>query len=288
MKAVFLHEISSLFTNVTGYVFAAFLLLFAGIYTMIYNLNAGLANFEYVLGNMAFIFLIIVPVLTMRMIAEERRQKTDQLLYSLPLRMTQVVLGKYLSMLVLFLIPLCIIALYPIVLSSFGNLYLPAAFSALVGFFFLGAALLSIGLFISSLTESQAIAAGLCFAVMLVNYFISDLSSYVSSSATASYIALAAAAFIVGLIFRLMTKNNFATLVFIIFLEVVLLVFFVAGSSHFSGLFGSIIEQLSLFERFYVLIYGVFDLTSIVYFLSVIAVFLFLTVQSLEKRRWSE
>ena len=288
MKAVFLHEISSLFTNVTGYVFAAFLLLFAGIYTMIYNLNAGLANFEYVLGNMAFIFLIIVPILTMRIIAEERRQKTDQLLYSLPLRMSQVVLGKYFSMLVLFLVPLAIIALYPLVLSLFGNLYLPAAFSALAGFFFLGAALLSIGMFISSLTESQAIAAGVCFAVMLVNYFISDLSSYVSSSSAASYIALAAAALLLGLIFRAMTKNNFASLVFIIILEAALLTAFIAGASHFSGLFAQLIEQLSLFERFYALISGVFDLRSIVYFLSVIAVFLFLTVQSLEKRRWSE
>ena len=84
MKAVFRHELSSYFTGMTGYVFGAFLLLFAGIYTMAVNLNAGLSNFEYVLSNLSFIFLIIVPILTMRVIAEERRQRTDQLLYSLP------------------------------------------------------------------------------------------------------------------------------------------------------------------------------------------------------------
>ena len=173
MKAVFRHELSSYFTGMTGYVFGAFLLLFAGIYTMAVNLNAGLSNFEYVLSNLSFIFLIIVPILTMRVIAEERRQRTDQLLYSLPLSMTGVALGKYAALLVVFLVPTGIICLYPLVLSAFGSVYLPLAFGTAVGFFFLGAALLAIGMFLSSITESQGVAAGLCFVVMLVNYFIS-------------------------------------------------------------------------------------------------------------------
>ena len=100
MRAVFRHELSSYFTGVTGYVFSAFLLLFTGIYTMVYNLQSASVHFEYVLGSMSFVFLIIVPILTMRVLAEERRQKTDQLLYSLPLTMTQVVLGKFAAMLV--------------------------------------------------------------------------------------------------------------------------------------------------------------------------------------------
>ena len=186
MKAVFRHELSSYFTGMTGYVFGAFLLLFAGIYTMAVNLNAGLSNFEYVLSNLSFIFLIIVPILTMRVIAEERRQRTDQLLYSLPLSMTGVALGKYAALLVVFLVPTGIICLYPLVLSAFGSVYLPLAFGTAVGFFFLGAALLAIGMFLSSITESQGVAAGLCFVVMLVNYFISDLASYFSASATAA------------------------------------------------------------------------------------------------------
>ena len=161
MTAVLRHELSSYFTNVTGYVFGAFLLLFAGIYTMVINLQSASPYFEYVLMNMDFIFLIIVPILTMRVIAEERRQKTDQLLYSLPLTMTQVALGKYLAMLVIFLIPVAVIGVYPLVLTAFGAVYLPAAYGALTGFFFLGASLIAIGMFISSLTESQAVAAGL-------------------------------------------------------------------------------------------------------------------------------
>lgn len=213
MRAVFQHEVSSYFTNLSGYVFGAFLLLFAGIYTMVYNLQSALTNFEYVLGGMSFIFLIIVPILTMRVLAEERRQKTDQLLRSLPITMTQVVLGKYLAMLVIFLIPMLIVSLYPLILTSYGNVYLPAAFSAIVGFFFLGAALIAIGMYISSVTESQAVAAGLCFVVMLVNYFISDLAGYASSSAFGSLVALVILVLAVCGILYLMTRSGFAALV---------------------------------------------------------------------------
>ena len=288
MTAVLRHELSSYFTNVTGYVFGAFLLLFAGIYTMVINLQSASPYFEYVLMNMDFIFLIIVPILTMRVIAEERRQKTDQLLYSLPLTMTQVALGKYLAMLVIFLIPVAGIGVYPLVLTAFGAVYLPAAYGALTGFFFLGASLIAIGMFISSLTESQAVAAGLCFVVMLLNYFISSLASYVPSTAFASFLCVAVCILVLGLIFRLLTRSGFAALVLTIVLEGGLVAAYTFRSADFQGLFPNLMEQLSLFDRFYEFVNGTFDLTAIVYYLTVIAVFVFLTVQSLEKRRWSE
>lgn len=288
MTAVLRHELSSYFTNVTGYVFGAFLLLFAGIYTMVINLQSASPYFEYVLMNMDFIFLIIVPILTMRVIAEERRQKTDQLLYSLPLTMTQVALGKYLAMLVIFLIPVAVIGVYPLVLTAFGAVYLPAAYGALTGFFFLGASLIAIGMFISSLTESQAVAAGLCFVVMLLNYFISSLASYVPSTAFASFLCVAVCILVLGLIFRLLTRSGFAALVLTIVLEGGLVAAYTFRSADFQGLFPNLMEQLSLFDRFYEFVNGTFDLTAIVYYLTVIVVFVFLTVQSLEKRRWSE
>ena len=288
MTAVLRHELSSYFTNVTGYVFGAFLLLFAGIYTMVINLQSASPYFEYVLMNMDFIFLIIVPILTMRVIAEERRQKTDQLLYSLPLTMTQVALGKYLAMLVIFLIPVAVIGVYPLVLTAFGAVYLPAAYGALTGFFFLGASLIAIGMFISSLTESQAVAAGLCFVVMLLNYFISSLASYVPSTAFASFLCVAVCILVLGLIFRLLTRSGFAALVLTIVLEGGLVAAYTFRSADFQGLFPNLMEQLSLFDRFYEFVNGTFDLTTIVYYLTIIAVFVFLTVQSLEKRRWSE
>ncbi len=288
MSAVFRHELSSHFSNLTAYVFGAFLMLFAGIYTMVMNLNNLITNFEYVLGNMAFAFLVIVPILTMRVLAEERRQKTDQLLYSLPLSMTEVVLGKYAALLVMELIPLSIISIYPLVLSVFGPVYLPASYGAIVGFFFLGAALISIGLFISSITESQAVAAGLCFVVMLLNYYITSLASYFAGTAITSFAAFAVLMVLIAILIRVMTKNNILALSLGAAGEGLLLAYYLLNGSSFEGLFPKIMENLSLFDRFYTIVDGVFDLRSIVYFISISAVFVFLSVQSMEKRRWSE
>ena len=288
MTAVFRHELSSYFNSVSGYVFGAFLLLFAGIYTTDINLNAGLTNFEYVLDYMCIIFLIIVPILTMRVVAEERRQRTDQLLYSLPLTMTEVVLGKYGALLVVFLAPMAVIGVYPLILSAFGNVYLPAAYSAWLGFFLLGAALLAIGMFISSLTESQAVAAGLCFVVMLVNYFITSLADFISTTAFASFAAFTVVILALAGIVWFMTRSGLASGVLALVLEAVLLFFYAGDTSAFEGLFPEVMENLSLFDQFYQFVNGVFDLRAVVYLLSVSGLFLFLTVQSLEKRRWSE
>lgn len=288
MKAVFRHELASHFTGMSGYVFGAFLLLFGGIYTMVYNLKNALTNFEYVLGNMSFVYLVIIPILTMRVLAEERRQKTDQLLYSLPLSMGKVVLGKYAAMLVMLAVPCGILCIYPLVLKQFGNLYLPASYSAIIGFFLLGAALVAIGMFVSSLTESQAVAAGLCFVVVLINYYLSSLASYVSSTASGSLTALAVVVLAVALVVRLMTRSTAAALGAAAVGEGALFAVYAYDSTLFEGLFPTIIENLSLFERFYIFVDGLFDLTGVVYFLSVVGLFLFLTVQSMEKRRWSE
>lgn len=113
MKAVLKHELSGYFHSLTAYVFGAFLLVFVGIGSMLYNIQQAVANFEYVLGFISLIFVGLVPILTMRVLAEERKQRTDQLLYSLPITTTDIILGKYLALLVVFLIPLVIVAFYP-------------------------------------------------------------------------------------------------------------------------------------------------------------------------------
>jgi ABC-2 type transport system permease protein len=180
MKAIFEREFRSYFTSVSGYLFAAFLLLFTGIYTMSVCLVGGYANYEYVLGNMTFIFLLIVPVITMKSFAEERRQRTDQLLYSLPIGMTKVVFGKYLALLAVFAVPTLVTCIYPIILNFYGDVSFRTIFVTYIGFFLLGASLLAIGMFISSLTESLPLAAGGTFLVLLLDFFASSLSSYLS------------------------------------------------------------------------------------------------------------
>ncbi|MBE5766591.1 MAG: ABC transporter [Clostridiales bacterium] len=288
MIAVLKRELNSYFKGIIGYLFAAFLLVFAGIYTMAFNLSGQYAYFEYALDSISFIYLIGVPILTMRAVAEEKRQKTDQLLYSLPISVTSVVVGKYFAMLAVLLVPTLVMACYPLVLTLFGNPYLPTAYSSLFAFFMLGATLLSIGLFISSVTESQIASAVICLVTMLILYFMSDLAGFVSADATASLIALGILAVICAVIFYLFTKNWVVSFLIGGLGLGGLLVWFNVDAAAFSGLFPNVMKSLSAFDRFYGFINGVFDLTAIVYFLSVIAVFLFFSVQVLEKRRWSE
>ena len=283
MIAVFRRELNGYFKSMMGYLFSAFVLIFAGIYTMVYNLSGYTAHFERVLSSISFLYLIAVPILTMRSVAEEKKQKTDQLLYSLPISLSSVVVGKYLAMLVVLLVPTAIMGLYPLILSQFGTVPLQTAYGALAGFFLLGACLLSIGLFVSSVTENQV-----TLVVMLVLYFMSGLASYVSTAASASLTALIIVAAVLCLVLYLLTKNAPVSVLVLAVLAGGLYLWYSQDSSAFSGLFSDIMNQLSVFDRFDSFVDGVFDLTAVVYDLSVTGVFLFLSVQALEKRRWSE
>ena len=287
MIAIYKREISAYFKGMFGYVVAVFLLLFTGIYTVVYNLASGYPNFEYVLSAITFLYLLIIPVLTMRSISEERRQHTDQLLYSLPLSMGKVVLGKYLAMLTVLLLPMALMCLYPLILSAFGTVNFASAYSGMIGFFLLGAALVALGMFVSSLTESQAVAAGLSFVRILVVYLMNALASFIPATAFGSFAALTVVVLLVALILYLMTKNFTITAVVAVVLELILAVCYALWNDAFLNLFPNILSQLSLFDRLTNFLNGMFDLTAVVYDLSFAAVFLFLTTQSLEKRRWS-
>lgn len=287
MIAVFKHELRNYFHSFTAYVFGAFLLAIVGIGAMLYNLQAAVSNFEYVLSFGMIIFVVIVPILTMRVIAEERKQKTDQLLYSLPISTVQVIMGKYLALLVVYLIPLLIISIYPLIFAQYGDVYLPTSYGSLIAIFIMGAALVALGVFISSLTDNQGLAAGIGIAAILFNYYSVSLSEYVSSTSVGSIIALALLALIIGAIVRYLTRNETlgygVTLVLIAAITVTSFI----DPTVFEGLLPKIMRQLSPFNRFNTFVSGVFDLTAIFYYISVIVFFLFLSVQSMEKRRYN-
>ncbi len=287
MIAVFKHELSNYFHSMTAYIFGAFLLAFVGIGAMIYNIQQAVANFEYVLSFVSLVFVVIIPVLTMRVIAEERKQKTDQLLYSLPITTTQVVLGKYLALLVIYLIPLCIVAVYPLLFARYGEVYLLTSYGSIGAFFVMGAALIAVGTFLSSLTENQGFAAGIAIAVFLLNYYSVSLAEHISATAFGSAAALCVLSCLLGLLVRCLTKNEHLAYGTAIVLIAAVGITYFANSAIFEGLLPDIMKKLSLFERFYTFVSGVFDLTAIVYYVSVIAFFLFLAVQSLEKRRYN-
>lgn len=233
------------------------------------------------------VFAVIVPILTMRVIAEERKQKTDQLLYSLPISTTKIIVGKYLALLVLYLIPLAIISTYPLIFSQYGEVYLLTSYGSLIAYFIMGAALIAIGVFVSSLTENQGFAAGIGIAAILLNYFSVSLAEYVSATAVGSSIVLFVLAGVLGWIIKHLTRNdNLGYGVGLTLMAAVVAVFWI-DSSKLEGLVPEIMKTLSLFDRFETFVNGVFDMTAIVYFVSVIIFFLFLSVQSLEKRRYN-
>lgn len=287
MKAVFAHEIRTYFKTLTAYVFGAFLLAFAGIGVMIYNINASVSNFEYVLEFGSIIFVVIVPILTMKVLAEERRQRTDQLLYALPINTSDVVIGKYLALMVVYTIPIAIIAIYPLIFRKFGEVYLPTSYGTLVAFYLMGAALIAMGEFISSLTENQGFAAGISIAAILLNYVSVSLSEFVSATAYSSLIAVCLLAVLIACIVDYVTKSTYLAIGVGGAIAIAAGVIYFVNDKLLEGLLPAIMNKISLFKQLSVFVSGVFDVSAIVYFISVIVIFLFLTVQSLEKRRYN-
>ncbi len=287
MIAILKHELKIYFQSLTAYIFGAFLLVVIGIGVMMYNLEGAYSNFEYVLSFSSLVFVVIVPILTMRVLAEERKQKTDQLLYALPISASQIILGKYLALLLVFLVPLCIIAVYPLILAQYGEVYLLSSYGSLLAFFIMGAALIALGVFISSLTENQGFAAGIGVAVILFNYFSVSLAEYVSATALGSAIALFVLAALLGWLIDHLTKNQYLGYGLGLGLMAVVTATYLIDETKLEGLLPDLMQKLSLFERLDTFVNGVFDITALVYYGSVIAFFLFLSVQSLEKRRYN-
>lgn len=287
MIAVFKHELNSAFHSLTVYLFCAALLAFVGVGAMMYNIQASFANFEYALNFVAIGLVVIIPVLTMRSFAEERKQKTDQLLYALPLKTWQIVVGKYLSLLAMFFLPMAVICVYPYIFSQYGEVYLPGAYGSIFAFFMMGAALIAIGMFVSSLTDHQGFAAGISIVLFLLNYYSVSLAEQVSSTSFGSLVACCVMAAILGVVVRTLTKNNAIAYGIGGGLMVLVLLLYYLQSEKFENLLPNIMKKLSLFERFTTFVNGIFDLTALVFYVSVIVLGMFLTVQSLEKRRYN-
>lgn len=286
MKAVFKHELSLYYHGLLAYVFGAFLLEFIGIGAMMYNINRAVANFEYALGTFCIGFVALVPILTMRVMAEEKKQKTDQLLSLLPITGADIVLGKYFAMAVVFIAPMLVACVYPFIFSLYGDVYLPTSYGALFAFICLGLALIAIGMFISSLTESQGMAAGICVVVMLFCYYSADLADYISSTAfnVAALLMLSA---LLALLVRRLTRSDVAGLIILVLCVAAVAITWFVSPDSLQTLLPDLMSKLSLFERFYTFVNGVFDVTAITYYASVAVFFLFLCVQSWEKKRYN-
>lgn len=287
MTAIYKRELKSYLTSMVGYLFMFFVLVLTGIYFSAYQLTASYPKFEYTLSSLTFVFLIGVPILSMRVLAEERKQKTDQLLLTAPVSVWEIVVGKYLALVTVFAIPMLIICIYPLIMSQFGTVSFGTAYTAILGFFLLGCANLAIGVFMSALTESQVIAAVLTFVLLFSFYMMNGISSFFSQASMSTAVAFGLLILAAAIIIYTMIKNVLISAVVGIIGEVALVIVYLVKSSIFQGGIQKVLDVFNLSGHYENFTNGVFDITGIVYFISVSAVCLFLTTQSIQKRRWN-
>jgi ABC-2 type transport system permease protein len=237
MLAIFKREMRSYFTSPVGYMFCAIFFAVSGFLFMLNTVQAGEeANYAGYFSIILFLFIVIIPLLTMKLVSEETKMKTDQLLMTAPITLADIVLGKFMAALTMFGGSFIISsAIYYIPLAMYGNPNLALYIGCVVGVFLVGSAFISIGIFISSLTENQFISAFGTIAAIIFLLFVSSLNSYINNEAVRNFL---------------------------------------------SGL--SITSRYSYFS------YGLFSYDSLIYFISLSAVFLFLTIRVFEKRRWSK
>lgn len=287
MLAVYKKELRSYLTSMVGYVFIAFVLLILGIYFTAYNLQYASPDFGATLSSVTFLFLVITPILTMRILAEEKKNRTDQLLLTAPVSVWKVILGKYLSMVTIYAIPVVISAFYPLIMGRYGVISYPMAYVAVIGFFFLGCAQIAVGLFLSSVTESQVIAAVLTFGILFCSYMMDGIESFFSDTAVSSMVAFLILAVVLGIVVYQLTKNIiFSSCVGGVLVIGIAAVYFIKPTV-FTGLIQKFLNLFAIANHFDNFVGGIFDVTGIIYMVSVVCIFVFLTVQCIQKRRWS-
>jgi ABC-2 type transport system permease protein len=287
MIAIYKKELRSYFHGMMGWVFFALILLTFGIYTAVLSLSKGYADFSLVPYNAQFVYLIAIPLLTMRSLSEERRAHTDQLLYSSSLSSADIVLGKYLTSVVMLALPLAVCCLYPLVLSGYGRVALGTAYATMLAFFLLGCALSAIGLFFSAITTNPFVSAAVTFGALLFCYFASDLGSLLSVSILAALLFFSVLALAVAALLRVLTKNWPAAGIAFAVLEAGLLLIYFLAPGLLDGSVAWAFSGIALFARLESFSNGILDLTALVQYLSLAWLFVFFAIQAVEKRRWS-
>ena len=286
MSAIYRKELKIYFSGALGFVVMALMLVFSGIFFTFTNLSQGYTDFLYTLDPMKLVLILAVPLLTMRTIAEERHSRTDQLLYSLPIRLSHVVLGKFFAMLTVFLLPTLVVGCYPLLMAAMGTVSLASAYTALFGYFLMGAALIALCTLISCLMENQIVAGAVslvvCFAFWFLQWYASGV---IPEGALASFLICLAVCLLMGLLVWRLSKNLAAGLIGTLLFMIPTVVIFLFKKSSFEGLIPDFLEVVNPFERVIGFFYGYFDVEGLIFYLTYIFVCLFLTVQAMEARR---
>lgn len=235
MTAILKRELKAYFYSPIGYVFIGFFMALSGLFFSFANIRGGRGDLNYLFGNLILVIIVLIPILTMRLISEEKNNRTDVLLLTSPVSIMSIVAGKILSAFAVFAITLCASLIYPVIISKFTLPAWPEIIGIYIGFFLMGISFITIGIYISSLTENQIISAIATFVILFMLYIIYLLEPLLS--------------------------NKFLV---------------------------TLVSYLSIATRFNDFVMGIISIESVVYYLSIVALFGFLTVQQLEKRRWKK
>lgn len=287
MTAIFKREFKSCFTGMIGWVIAAVSLFFLGLYFTNRNLLYASSDFASVLYTMTMILLFLLPAISMRSFAEERKNKTDQLLLTSPVSIPAIVAGKFLAELAVFALPLAAAVVMPLLLQAFGTVSLVAAYSALLGYLLLGGACLAVGTWISALTENQILAYLATFGALLVAYLMNGIQTMFTTGNLLAFIVFMIALLVASVLVGVICKRLAAGAAVFCAGAVVLFVLFQLRPAWLLTAFNAVLSALALFEPFKDIVGGMFSIPAIVYYLSVMGLFLFLTGQALARRRWN-
>ena len=287
MISILKKELRTYFNTITGYGFLGFFVLITGYFFVSQNIVLANANYNETLAGSMIMFLILVPVITMRLFAEETRQKTDQLLFSAPIKITDIVGGKFLAAVVLFLVGLAITLVFPITLSRFGEIDWGMTLIGLLGYFMMGTCLISVGLFISVLTDNQIVAAAATFAVVFLLLMMDNISSSAPISVVASLIFVSILILAIAFILYNSTKNISVAGIFALLGFVITGCLYLFKPNLFDGVIVSTLGWFSVLNRFENFYMGIICISDIVYYITFSLAFLYITVSVIEKRRWS-
>ena len=287
MTAIFKREFRSYFTGMVGYAVAAVSLFFLGLYFTNRNLLYQSSDFAGVLYTTTLILLFLLPAVSMRSFAEERRARTDQLLLTSPVSIPAIVAGKFLAQLAVFCVPLTAAAVMPLILTAFGKVSLISAYTALLGYILLGGACLAVGTFISCLTENQIVAYLASFVVLLIAYLMNGIKTMFISGNILAFVVFALVLLAASAAVGVVCKNILAGGAVLVVGAAALFALFILRPAWLLSAFDAVLTALALFAPYAEIIGGSFSLPVILYYLSVIGVFLFFTGQTLERRRWN-
>ena len=286
MLSVFAREFKSFFLNITGFVFMGLFLLITGLFFTVMNLLGSSPNFNGLLSNITFITLLVMPILTMRLISEESRQKTDQLLLTSPLSVTGVVLGKYFAAVAVFLLTLVVTFIYPILLSTVGFPEGAKIVGGYVGYFLLGACFIAVGMFISSLTDNQVIAAVTTFFALFILWLLDLVQQVLPTDQTTSLIFAGLLVLGVTVFVFFTIRNLIVSIATAVAGGGIVVLFYFLDPTHYQGFIIRFFQWFSLVTRYDDFNRGILGISPIVYYISFSAAFVFLTIRVIEKRRW--